>query len=85
MSGTNRVPPDLPWSWKEFWTGFWCGFGQMAAMMIVSGLLLPIFVDTSSASASSVYGGTIFAVAVSVIYGVSNGDSRVRKWRDGTA
>ena len=78
----SRLPPDLPWSWREFSIGFWAGFGQMMAIMVGCAFLLPIVADTSSASLFSVYVGAVFTVVLSTIYGISKGDSRVREWRD---
>ncbi len=67
--------------WHIFFDRFWSGFGRMMAALSAVFLIAPLFSDTSSASFESAVIGLGFAVFMSALYGVSEGESAVRGWR----
>jgi hypothetical protein len=54
----------------------------MMAILLGGSLLLSIFADTSNTSVFSVVGGILFWAVLSIVFGVSKGEDRVREWRE---
>lgn len=69
-----------PWNWAVFWPAFWSGFGRMSAAFLIGLLALTPFVDPS---ALNVAAGLGFAAVCAALYGASEGDEAVTRWRNG--
>lgn len=73
---------DENWSWQEFWVHFWGAFGRAMAVAVVVLVIAAFVADTQYANFFSAVTGITFAAILSAIYGYSEGEEAVRRWRE---
>lgn len=70
------------WNWPTFFEGFWLGFGKFVGAGFFFFCVLFPFSGSLSLSVEGILMGGGFWILLSALFGASQGELAVRRWRE---